>query len=111
MAPTTSPLTSGTTIDRPHAAASTRGLTRIYGTGETRVHALVDVDDLRGHVARRRLGPLDLSQLRQRGHRLLEPVDRDPHGDRRAHQPALVVAVGLLVVDVATEVVEHAGQL
>jgi putative ABC transport system ATP-binding protein len=44
MAPTTSPLTSGTTIDRPHAAASTRGLTRIYGTGETRVHALVDVD-------------------------------------------------------------------
>ena len=44
MAPTTSPLPSGTTIDRLQAAASTRGLTRTYGTGETRVHALVDVD-------------------------------------------------------------------
>jgi putative ABC transport system ATP-binding protein len=44
MAPTTSSLSSGTTIDRPTAAASTRGLTRTYGTGETRVHALVDVD-------------------------------------------------------------------
>jgi putative ABC transport system ATP-binding protein len=44
MAPTTSSLFSGTTIGRMHAAASTRGLTRTYGTGETRVHALVDVD-------------------------------------------------------------------
>ena len=44
MAPTTSPLPSGTTIDRLQATASTRGLTRTYGTGETRVHALVDVD-------------------------------------------------------------------
>ena len=44
MAPTTSPLPSGTTTDRLQAAASTRGLTRTYGTGETRVHALVDVD-------------------------------------------------------------------
>jgi putative ABC transport system ATP-binding protein len=40
----TSPLPSGTTIDRPQAAASTRGLTRTYGSGETAVHALVDVD-------------------------------------------------------------------
>ncbi len=44
MAPTTSQLPSGTTIDRPQAAASTRGLTRTYGSGETAVHALVDVD-------------------------------------------------------------------
>jgi putative ABC transport system ATP-binding protein len=44
MAPTTTPLTFEAAIDRPQSAASTRGLTRTYGTGETRVHALVDVD-------------------------------------------------------------------
>jgi putative ABC transport system ATP-binding protein len=44
MAPTTTPLPSAPAVDRPHAAASTRGLTRTYGTGDTRVHALVDVD-------------------------------------------------------------------
>jgi putative ABC transport system ATP-binding protein len=44
MAPTTAPHTSAAATDRPHAAASTRGLTRTYGTGETQVHALVDVD-------------------------------------------------------------------
>ena len=44
MAPTTTPLTFEAAIDRPPAAATTRGLTRTYGSGETRVHALVDVD-------------------------------------------------------------------
>jgi putative ABC transport system ATP-binding protein len=44
MAPTTTPLPFEPAIDRPHAAASTRGLTRTYGSGETQVHALVDVD-------------------------------------------------------------------
>jgi putative ABC transport system ATP-binding protein len=44
MAPTTTPLPTAPATGRPHAAASTRGLTRTYGTGDTLVHALADVD-------------------------------------------------------------------